>query len=167
MSAGASAHRDQGLELELVPHVGVGPFRFRMPMGQARDAAAGWDVFRVAPAPGAPAQIHLTHDPSGLGVSLGFTKGALSDVEVFRFWQEEAGARVLLDGLDVFRTPSDDLRGRLAERGHAVGEDDGLGFDALPGLDVILAHESGHRHPVDEEGRPLHYDYVLLAERLG
>ncbi|CAM5726000.1 hypothetical protein SALBM311S_02886 [Streptomyces alboniger] len=96
---------------------------------------------------------------------LGFTKGMLSGVELWRFRNEEADVRVLLDGLDVFRTPSEELFEQLAERGYTIEEND-LGFDALPDLKVILANHSSYEYPVDEEGDPLYYDYVLVAERI-
>ncbi|MEV5873569.1 hypothetical protein AB0L75_04905 [Streptomyces sp. NPDC052101] len=150
-------------DLELLPHVGAGPFRLGMSVGEAHGAVREWGLLRIVAGDEAPGQIALTHDESRLDIVLGFTRGALSGVELFRFQREDAGIRVLFDGLDVFRTPSEDLLARLAERGHGIEEND-LGFDALPELKVILASQSSHEHPVDEEGDPLYYDYVLLAD---
>ncbi|MFI9341182.1 hypothetical protein ACIG0D_07945 [Streptomyces sp. NPDC052773] len=153
------------MELELVPHTGVGPFRLGMPVEEARAAVAEWGVLRTASSDEEPGQIVLTHDAYELDVVLGFTKGVLSGVELYRFRNEDADVRVVLDGLDVFRTPSAELFEQLAERGHAVEEND-LGFDALPELKVILANQSSYEYPVDEDGDPLYYDYVLLADRI-
>ncbi|GGW55904.1 hypothetical protein GCM10010503_36270 [Streptomyces lucensis JCM 4490] len=153
------------MELELVPHVGVGRFRLGMSVDEARAAVERWGLFRTVSSDEEPGQIGLTHDESRLNIVLGFTKGALSGVELFRFQDEDADVRVLLDGLDVFRTPSEDLFEQLAERGHAIEEND-LGFDALPELKVILANQSSYEYPVDEEGDPLYYDYVLVADRI-
>ncbi|WBO64852.1 hypothetical protein [Streptomyces camelliae] len=154
------------MELELLPHVGVACFRLGMSVEEARDAVREWGLFRVVASDPVPGQISLTHDESGLSIMLGFTKGGLSGVELFRFRNEAADVRVLLDGLDVFRTPSADLVEQLAERGHTVEEND-LGFDALPELKVFLANESSYDHPVDEEGDPLSYDYVLISGEAG
>ncbi|WP_256255946.1 hypothetical protein [Streptomyces sp. MUSC 14] len=110
-------------------------------------------------------QIWLVHDQFQLSVVLGFTKGTLGGVELYRFRNEDADVAVLLDGLDVFRTPSTDLCDRLAQRGHTIEEND-LGFDALSELNVILANQSSQEHPVDEDGDPLYYDCVLVAERI-
>jgi hypothetical protein len=153
------------MELELLPHVGVARFRLGMSVEEARAAVEEWGVFRTASSDEEPGQIVLTHDAYELDVVLGFTKGALSGVELWRFRNEDADVRVLLDGLDVFRTPSEDLFEQLAERGHTVEEND-LGFDALPELKVILANQSSYEYPVDEEGDPLYYDYVLVADRI-
>ncbi|MFF4571501.1 hypothetical protein [Streptomyces sp. NPDC001410] len=153
------------MEIEIRPHVGVGPFRLGMSVEEARGTVQERGLFRTVASDADPGQITLTHDASRLSVVLGFTKGALSDVELFRFQNEDADVRVLLDGLDVFRTPSEDLFEQLAERGHTIEEND-LGFDALPELKVILANESSYEYPVDEEGDPIHYDYVLVAEQI-
>lgn len=153
------------MELELLPHVGVARFRLGMSVEEARAAVEEWGVFRTASGDEEPGQIVLTHDAYGMDVVLGFTKGALSGVELWRFRNEDADVRVLLDGLDVFRTPSEDLFEQLAERGHTIEEND-LGFDALPELKVILANQSSYEYPVDEEGDPLYYDYVLVADRI-
>jgi hypothetical protein len=86
-------------------------------------------------------------------------------VELFRFLDEDADVRVLLDGLDVFRTPSVDLFELFAERGHEITEND-LGFDELPELKIVLANQSSYEYPVDEDGDPLYYDYVRLADQI-
>ncbi|MDW6064565.1 hypothetical protein SAZ11_49850 [Streptomyces sp. FXJ1.4098] len=153
------------MELELLPHVGVARFRLGMSVEEARGALDEWGLFRVVASDADPGQITLTHDASRLGIVLGFTKGALSGVELFRFRNEDADVRVLLDGLDVFRTPSEGLFEQLAEQGHTIEEND-LGFDALPELKVILANQSSYEYPMDEEGDPIYYDYVLVADQI-
>ncbi|MER5959357.1 hypothetical protein [Streptomyces longhuiensis] len=153
------------MELELLPLVGVGPLRLGMSAQEARDAVQAWGLLRVASSDPEPGQILLKHDASGLNVMLGFTKGALSGVELFRFLDEDADVRVLLEGLDVFRTPSVDLFELFAERGHEITEND-LGFDELPELRVVLANQSSYEYPVDEDGDPLYYDYVRLANEI-
>ncbi|WP_326715558.1 hypothetical protein OG758_47290 [Streptomyces sp. NBC_01474] len=153
------------MALELLPLVGVGPLRLGMSAQEARDAVQAWGLLRVASSDLEPGQILLKHDASGLNVMLGFTKGALSGVELFRFFDEDADVRVLLDGLDVFRTPSVDLFELFAERGHEITEN-GLGFDELPELKIVLANQSSYEYPVDEDGDPLYYDYVRLADQI-
>jgi hypothetical protein len=153
------------MELELVPHVGTGRFRLGMSVEDARAAVAERGLFQTVSSAEEPGQIVLTHDASERNVVLGFTNGALSGVELYRFRDEDADVRVLLDGLDVFRTPGEDLFEQLAERGHTIEEND-LGFDALPELNVILANQSSYAYPVGEEGDPIFYDYVLVADRI-
>ncbi|MFJ9041228.1 hypothetical protein ACIRF8_32275 [Streptomyces sp. NPDC102406] len=162
-----SEERYMELELELLPEVGVGPLRLGMSVQEIRDVVPEqeWGASRITSNDPEPGQITLKHAPSGLSIVLGFTRGALSGVELFRFRDEDAEVHVSLDGLDVFRTPSADLLEQLAERGHEISEND-LGFDALPGLKVILANQSSYEHPVDEDGGPLYYDYVRIADRI-
>ncbi|GGW17928.1 hypothetical protein GCM10018980_30760 [Streptomyces capoamus] len=149
------------MDVEIRPGTGAGPFRFGMPVQEALTAAREWGRFRTAAADEDPGQIVLTHDDSRMDLVLGFGGGALSAVELIRFRKEDADVRVLLDGLDVFRTPSEDLLDELTGRGHTIEEND-LGFDALPELRVILANQSSYEYPADEEGDPLYYDYVLV-----
>ncbi|MEU6394760.1 hypothetical protein [Streptomyces sp. NPDC046939] len=150
------------MQLELLPQIGVGPLRLHMSVQDARDAVQKWGALRVLLSDPEPGQITLTHDPAELNIVLGFTKGTLSGVELFRFTNEEADVRVPLDGFDVFRTPGTDLFEQLAERGHTITEND-LGFDILPDLKIILANQSSYEYPVDEDGDPLYYDYVRIA----
>ncbi|MEU0004204.1 hypothetical protein ABZ079_07860 [Streptomyces sp. NPDC006314] len=153
------------MDVEIRPRTSAGPFRLGMSVEGARETAHELGAFRTAASDAIPGQIVLTHDDAQMDVVLAFAKGALSGVELFRFRNEDADVRVLLDGLDVFRTPSEDLFEQLAERGHTIEEND-LGFDALPELKVILANQSSYEYPVDEEGDPLYYDYVLVANRI-
>lgn len=153
------------MELELLPRVGVSRFRLGMSVEEARETVQEWGLFRTVSSDAEPGQIDLSNDESGLSIVLGFSKGVLSGVELFRFRNEDADVRVVLDGLDVFRTPSEDLFAQLGERGHTIEEND-LGFDALPELKVILANHSSYEYPVDEEGDPLYYDYVLVANQI-
>ncbi|MGW0184561.1 hypothetical protein ACWDV7_02210 [Streptomyces sp. NPDC003362] len=93
----------------------------------------------------------------------GFTKGALSGVELFRFRNEDADVRLLLDGQDVFRIPHAELQRQLEARGHVIpGRRHGFLRPAGP-QKIVLAKDSGFDYPVDEDGNPLFYDYVLVA----
>ncbi|MEU3074952.1 hypothetical protein [Streptomyces laurentii] len=109
-----------------------------------------------------PGMVLCAHEGYRADLTPSFTRGRLTAIEVRRFRDEGADLRVTLDGLDVFRTPSDDVPARLAERGHVVEEDD-LGFEAVPELGVIFANHSSFGYPRDEEGFPIHSDYVLVT----
>jgi hypothetical protein len=115
-----------------------------------------------------PGQIDLSNDESGVSIVHGFTKGALSGVELFRFRNEDADVRVVLDGRDVFRTPSEELLERLEEQGHRVEQNDD-GVDTLPDLKVISSNESSFEYPMDEDGSgdgdgdPIFFDYALVT----
>ncbi|MGW7825174.1 hypothetical protein ACWGLF_46015 [Streptomyces puniciscabiei] len=83
---------------------------------------------------------------------------------MWRFRDENADIRFLLEGIDVFRTPSDDLPEILRERGHDVVESD-CGFEEVTDLSVRLANNSSFEYLVDEEGDALYYDYVLVFDK--
>lgn len=152
--------------LELLPKVGVGVLRLGMTLGEAVAAVRELGFVPLDPDGGGDMvlglQVLCEHTASETDVSLGFTKGALTDIHLYRFRIEDADVTVLLDGLDVFRTPSDELLGLLAERGHTVAQNDD-GVDTLPDLDVILSNESSFDYPMDDEGDPIHFDYVLVT----
>ncbi|MET7620645.1 hypothetical protein [Streptomyces sp. NPDC005408] len=151
------------MEMELLPHVGVATFRLGMSAEEATRAAEELGLLATgAEAESDPGQILFTHDEFRMNFTLGFIKGALGNVEVWRFRNEDADVRVTLDGLDVFRTPSEELLQQFEERGHTTEEND-LGFDALPDLKVIFANNSSFEYPVDEDGDPLYFDYVLVT----
>ncbi|MEU9863574.1 hypothetical protein AB0D99_22140 [Streptomyces sp. NPDC047971] len=149
--------------LQLLPGVGVATVRLGMSAHEAVRAARHVGFAPSGPeCDEAPGQVLCEHGESGAGFTLGFTKGLLTDIHVRRFRVEDADVEVVLDGLDVFRTPSDELLELLAERGHTVEPNDD-GVDTLPDLLVVLSNESSDDHPVDEEGDPIHFDYVLVT----
>ncbi|WP_330461643.1 hypothetical protein OIB37_35150 [Streptomyces sp. NBC_00820] len=87
----------------------------------------------------------------------------LTGIEVWPFREESADIRFLLDGADVFRTPSGDLVRLMAPRGHDVVESD-CGYDEVPDPGLRFANNSGFEYYTDDEGDPLHDDYILLFD---
>ncbi|GGW17929.1 hypothetical protein [Streptomyces capoamus] len=153
------------MEVEIRPHVGVGPFRFGMPFDEAMEIAP--TLGRVSHRPGAerpPGKYVVNFDESAFQYVLSFPEGGtLTAVELWRFRDEAADIAVTFDGLDVFRTPGEELAEQLEARGHAVVYDDDLGIHALPELKLSFANNSSFEYPVDEEGDPLYFDYVLVS----
>ncbi|MER7106128.1 hypothetical protein [Streptomyces sp. NPDC000229] len=149
--------------LELLPEVGVATLRLGMSADEAVGAARELGFAPSDPDYGdTPGQVLCEHGESRTGFNLGFTKGALTDIHVYRFRVEDTDVTVLLDGLDVFRTPSEELLERLEKRGHTVQQNDD-GVDTLPDLKVVLSNESSFEYPMDEEGDPIHFDYALVT----
>ncbi|EST33536.1 hypothetical protein [Streptomyces niveus] len=149
--------------LAVLPEVGVGTLRLGMSVREAVGAVRELGFGSYGPDRGeVPGQVLCEHGESGTDFTLGFTKGALTDIHLYRFRVEDADVTVVLDGLDVFRTPSEELLERLAALGHAVEQNDS-GVDTLPELKVILSNESSFEYPMDEEGDPIHFDYVLVT----
>ncbi|MGW8454901.1 hypothetical protein ACWGLO_25810 [Streptomyces niveus] len=150
--------------LAVLPEVGVGTIRLGMSVREAVGVVRELGfASSYSPDRGeVPGQVLCEHGESGTDFTLGFTKGALTDIHLYRFRVEDADVTVVLDGLDVFRTPSEELLERLMELGHAVEQNDS-GVDILPELKVILSNESSFEYPMDEEGDPIHFDYVLVT----
>ncbi|MFF0384415.1 hypothetical protein [Streptomyces sp. NPDC004286] len=69
----------------------------------------------------------------------------LTGIEVGRFREESADIRFLLDGVDVFRTPWEDLVRLLESRGHDVVES-ASGYDEVPTLGLRLANNNSFEH---------------------
>ncbi|MFI1830739.1 hypothetical protein ACH41E_30520 [Streptomyces sp. NPDC020412] len=151
------------MDLTLLPEVGVATIRLGM---TANDAVGAARELGFVPSDAdygdAPGQVVCEHAASDSDITLGFTKGALTDIHIYRFRNEAADMRVTLDGLDIFRTPSEQLLERLEERGHRVEQNDD-GVDTLPDLKVILSNESSFDYPSDEEGDPIYFDYALVT----
>ncbi|MFF2779168.1 hypothetical protein ACFVU3_30270 [Streptomyces sp. NPDC058052] len=149
--------------LELLPETGVATLRLGSSADEAVGAARALGFVLPDPDHGdSPGQVLCEHPESETDFTLGFTKGALTDIHVYRFRNEDADVTVALDGLDVFRTPSEELLDLLAERGHRVEQNDD-GVDTLPDLRMILSNESSFEYPMDEEGDPIYFDYVLVT----
>lgn len=149
--------------LELLPGAGVATLRLGMSPAEGVRAARDLGFAPSDPDYGdAPGQVFCEHEQSRTAVNLGFAKGVLTDIHVHRFQVESADVTVVLDELDVFRTPAEPLLERLAERGHAVVQNDD-GVHTLPGLKVILSNESSFEYPMDEEGDPVFFDYALVT----
>lgn len=117
------------------PHEGIDPVRLGMTIEQARDALVPLEPqrdLRLVPfdAEGLALQVDgqaffVYGSPDGSGV--------VSSVDVM----PADGVAVLLDDVDVFRTPVDDLIATLRERHEVTVSDDGLTVE-LPLLGVTL-----------------------------
>jgi hypothetical protein len=137
------------VNVDLLPHVGVGAYRLGMSVEEARAEAQHWGRPSArSKSEAEPGQIVVTHDESEMNIVLGFTKHVLAHIEVWRFRNEEADVHVTLEGLDVLRVPSEELQERLEARGHTVEEND-MGFDAVPDLKMIFSNASSYEYQLN------------------
>ncbi|MER6994456.1 hypothetical protein [Streptomyces sp. NPDC000410] len=153
------------MDVEIQPHIGVGPFRFGMPFDEAM--ALGEGLGRISHRPGAerpPGKYVVNLDDSAFQFVLSFPQdGTLTAVELWRFRVEDADINVTFDGMDVFRTPSEQLVPQMEASAHSVVYDDDFGIHALPELKMSFANNSSFDYPEDAEGDPLYFDYVLVT----
>ncbi|RNF87762.1 hypothetical protein [Streptomyces botrytidirepellens] len=155
------------MEIELLPHAGVASFRLGMSFDEAMAVARQWDGVTPSPAEERPpGKFIVRNEELTFRLILNFREDEyLNSIVVRRFKDEDADVHVLLEGLDVFRTQPEELQEQLEQRGHTVEEND-LGYDTVPDLNIIFSNESSYEYPVDEEGDPLYYDSVLIADRI-
>jgi hypothetical protein len=151
------------MDVLLRPHEGIGPFSLGASLNDAQAIAEGLDgarVERVETSGGEETRL-LVRLPL-LEYTIASTLGdVVNSVAVWRFTDEASDVRVLLDGIDVFRTPSDELDEILRAR-FAITEE--FAFE-VHDLAMIFANHSSYEYPEDEEGFPLYYDYVLVSDR--
>ena len=147
------------MRVELMPHVGVADFRIGMPFDETMTAAEAWGVVKHNPEGGRPPGKYVVACDDFEFVLVFRDGEQLNSVEVWRFRDEDADVQVTLEDMDVFRTPKERLRRELEERGHPL-DYDGIGFDAVPDLKIILANAGSFEYPTDPDtGAPLYYDY--------
>lgn len=157
------------MDIEITPHVGVGPFRLGMPFNEAMETAQerGATVKHSPEGGRPPGKYVVKHPDSTLTVVLIFdAREKLDSIEMWRFVNENENVNVSLVGLDVFRTPKKKLRREIERRGHTIDYND-AGFDGIADLNVILANASSQDIPADPRtGFPLYFDYILVAEKI-
>ncbi|MFJ4921820.1 hypothetical protein [Streptomyces sp. NPDC088725] len=154
------------MDIELLPHVGLGAFRLGMSFDDAVAEARAWGSVHHSPESGRPpGKYVIASEAYTVQLVLIFEleeQELLTGIEVWRFQDEAEDIAFLLEGIDVFRTPADNLPGILEERGHEVVESD-YGYYEVTDLKLRFANHSSFDYPVDEEGDPLYYDYVLIT----
>lgn len=160
-----TALQEDTVRVELLPHVGVADFRIGMPFDEAVRLGRRWGEVKVS---GPTVQVETVKVPvlhRDFDLTLLFDDGeTLGSIEVWRFHDEDADIQVTLEGIDVFRIPSDDLGDLLRARGHHVEEED---LFVVRDLDMIFGNESSFEYPTDDEGFPLYFDYILLTTDTG
>ncbi|WP_328862293.1 hypothetical protein [Streptomyces sp. NBC_00306] len=156
------------MDIEIVPHVGAGPFRLGMSFDEAMQVAHERGTVKHGAEGERPPGKYVVKQPdTTLNFVLIFEADEkLDGIELWRFLSEDEDVQVTLDGFDVFRTPKKELRRRIEGRGHVIDYND-LGFDGIPDLNVILANASSQEFPTDPRtGAPLYFDYALVATRI-
>ncbi|WP_338497998.1 hypothetical protein [Streptomyces sp. SJL17-4] len=76
---------------------------------------------------------------------------------------EDPDVQALLDGLDVFRTPADEILAHAAHKGWHVDNDDPRAPN-LPDFTLAFTRDTSQEVPRDEDGLPVHLTSVLVAD---
>ncbi|MET8831328.1 hypothetical protein ABZX40_39905 [Streptomyces sp. NPDC004610] len=157
------------MHIETTPHVGAGAFQLGTSFDEAMTTAQGLGAtVKHSPEGSRPPGKYVVRLPDlTLRIVLIFDAGEkLDGIELWRFLNEDEDTHVVLDGLDMFRTPKKSLRREIESRGHSIDYND-AGFDGIADYNIILANASSQDFPTDPRtGFPLYFDYLLVAQNI-
>ncbi|MFF0555695.1 hypothetical protein [Streptomyces sp. NPDC004266] len=146
------------MDLRLEPPRGAGPVRLGMSLDEAVAAVSPWGEPRVRTRPNrVPVTVSTACDRVGVEVLLE-EENTVTAVELW--WpgeRRESSTRVLLAGVDVFRTPADELLKGLSAH-DADGED-----PFVPGLSLGFTRRTSQEVPRRPDGLPVHFTSVLVG----
>ncbi|MER7947455.1 hypothetical protein ABTY59_08725 [Streptomyces sp. NPDC096079] len=159
------------MDLHLAPPHGAGPVRLGMTLGETVAAVAPWGEPRVRTRPNrVPVTVSAACDGVGVEVLLE-EENTVTAVELW--WPGEGrdtSTRVLLEGVgmlrapdaDVFRTPADELLGRIAAQGWRVHDGDGED-PFVAGLSLGFTRRTSQEVPRRPDGLPVRFTSVLVG----
>jgi len=144
------------MQIELLPPLGAGPIRIGVPLAEAESIVGAIDGY-TPPDPLYPQQRGFATFASGLSIALlPDIAGRVTAIEIFRSDYDD----VYFDGVDVFRTPADEVIAFLESRTQVRVEEDGRTVVA-PGLPMSLWRGTLPDFPGDEDGR--YFESALVA----
>lgn len=144
------------MQLDLLPPTSVGPVQIGAPLAEAESALASIDGY-VAPDPLRPRRRGFATFASGLSIALHSDGvGNVKAIEVYRSDDDT----VRFDGIDLFRTPADEIIALLESRTPVQLEEEGRTVIA-PDLPMSLWRGTLPDFPGDEDGR--YFESVLIA----
>jgi hypothetical protein len=151
------------MDFILDPPRGVSPVAIGMDYDEAYSAVSQWGVPQYRePRPRRPSgRLLLSHGTMDIVVHL--ERGERVEVvELWRFEGDEADVRVLLNGLDVFRVPAEEVLNDLRSRGHEVDVSDPES-PVASGVTLGFTRETAQEVPRDDAGLPLFFTSVLVG----
>ncbi len=144
------------MQLDLLPPTGVGPVQIGAPLAEAESALALIDGY-VVPDPLRPKRRGFATYISGLSIAL-HPDGAGSVMAIEVYGSDADTVR--FDGVDVFRTPADEIIALLESRTQVQLEEEGRTVIA-PDLPMSLWRGTLPDFPEDEDGR--YFESALIA----
>ncbi|MEU1227373.1 hypothetical protein [Streptomyces sp. NPDC005828] len=159
------------MDLHLAPPHGAGPVSLGMTLDEAVAAVSPWGEPRVRTRPNRVlVTVSAACDHVGVEVLLE-EENRVTAVELW--WPgegRETSTRVLLEGVgvlraadaDVFRTPADEVLGRIAAQGWRVCDADGEA-PFVAGLSLGFTRRTSQRVPRRPDGLPVCFTSVLVG----
>ncbi|WP_306320501.1 MULTISPECIES: hypothetical protein [unclassified Streptomyces] len=159
-----SVHRPPPTEFVIDPPNGVAPLQIGMTYKQALEAVTAWGTPRVSGSFAHTSTVKIRVDHHSMDVVALLEDGkTVTAIELWRFEKDPAGVRVLLDDIDVFRTPAREVLRQQAERGRTVDESVPESPE-IPGVTLAFTRETGQDVPREADGLPLYFTSVLVAD---
>ncbi|MGA5065196.1 hypothetical protein ACPB9E_15710 [Streptomyces exfoliatus] len=153
------------MQIVLDPPRGVAPVRLGMTLDEAVAAVAAWGTPRVYPADAVRDFDLVSVEYDGIGFQAALERDR--QVTAVTVWgpdeDEGTDVHVLLDGLDVFRTPADEILAHVARKGWQVDDDDPRA-PYVPGVTLAFTRDTSQEVRRYENGLPVHFTSVLVAD---
>ncbi|GAA3196796.1 MULTISPECIES: hypothetical protein [Streptomyces] len=145
------------------PPNGVSPLQIGMSYEQALEAISAWGEPSVSGpyAHTSTVKIRVDHHSMDIVAHLEDAE-TVTAIELWRFENDAPEIRVLLDDVDVFRTPAREVLRQQSERGRTVDESDPESPE-IPNLTLAFTRETGQDIPREKDGLPLYFTSVLVA----
>ncbi|MEU6931799.1 hypothetical protein AB0A05_21880 [Streptomyces sp. NPDC046374] len=156
------------MQFVLDPPRGAAPVRLGMTLDETVAVVSAWGVPRVYPADAVRDFDLVSTEYDGIGFQAALERD--HQVTTVAIWgpdeDEDPDVQVLLDGLDVFRTPADEILAHAARKGWHVNNDDPRA-PCVPGVTLAFTRDTSQEVPRDENGLPVHFTSVLVADEKG
>lgn len=151
------------MDFILSPPHGVSPIVIGMEYEEALQAVSEWGVPEISGPRTRRPSVRFILSRGTMDIIVHLEKGdRVSAIEFWRFEGDEPDLRVLLDGVDVFRSLADDILQGYRSHGYQVDDSD-LENPTVPGVTLGFTRETAQDVPRDSSGLPLHFTSVLVA----
>ncbi|MCH6161489.1 hypothetical protein [Streptomyces marispadix] len=152
------------MDFILDPPRGVSPVEIGMPYQEALQAVSQWGVPEIRePRPPRRPTGRFLLGRGTMDIVVHLERGERVDaVELWRFEGDDPDLRVLLNGVDVFRTPAAEIMQDLRSRGHQVDDSDPEN-PMVRGVTLGFTRDTAQEVPRTEAGLPLFFTSVLVA----
>ncbi|MEU3693398.1 hypothetical protein [Streptomyces narbonensis] len=153
------------MQFVLDPPRGVAPVRLGMTLDEAVAAVSGWGAPRVYRADAVRDFDPVSTEYHGIGFQMALERDhRVTAVTVWGPDEDEAlDVQVLLDGLDVFRTPADEILAHAARNGRHVNDEDPEA-PYVPGVTLAFTRATSQDVPRGATGLPIRFTSVLVAD---
>ncbi|MFD9030983.1 hypothetical protein ACFVZW_07525 [Streptomyces sp. NPDC059567] len=153
------------MQFVLDPPRGVALVLLGMTLDETVAAVSAWGAPRVYPADEVRDFDLVSTEYDGIGFQAALERD--HRVTAVTVWGPDEGedpdVQIMLDGLDVFRTPADEILANAARKGRQVNDNDPRA-PCIPGVTLAFTRDTSQEVPRDEEGLPVYFTSVLVAD---